>query len=95
MSYSQFTTFERGQLESLYKLGYSTRKIGAILKRHHSSIARELKRNAKVNKVYDSEQAHKKYIERRNTCKPIAKWSKELVEKMRLLALQNKSSTAI
>ena len=82
MSYSHFTTFERGQLESLYKLGYSTRKIGSILKRHHSSIARELKRNSKENKVYDSEQAHRQYIERRTTCKPIGKWSKELVKKI-------------
>ncbi|MES5955690.1 IS30 family transposase [Bacillus fungorum] len=63
MSYFHFTTFERGQLESLYKLGYSTRKIGSILKRHHSSIARELKRNSKENKVYDSEQAHRQSME--------------------------------
>lgn len=82
MSYSHFTTFERGQLESLYKLGYSTRKIGTILKRHHSSIARELKRNMKENSSYHSEQAHETYIQRRKICKPIGKWSRELVEKI-------------
>ncbi|MEH7460160.1 IS30 family transposase [Bacillus sp. JJ1127] len=82
MSYSHFTMFERGQLESLYKLGYSTRKIGATLKRHHSSIARELKRNSQENSTYHSEQAHRKYIQRRKNCKPIGKWSRELAKKI-------------
>ncbi|SCL89460.1 Transposase [Bacillus cytotoxicus] len=78
MSYSHFTTFERGQLEALHKLGHSTREIDAILKRHHSSIARELKRNIQENGTYCSEQAQEKYIKRRKDCKPIGKWSLEL-----------------
>ncbi len=59
MSYFHFTTFKCGQLESLYRLGYFTRKVGSILKRHHSSISQELKRSSKENKIYDSEQAQK------------------------------------
>lgn len=82
MSYSHFTTFERGQLEALYKLGYSTRKIGAILKRHYSSIARELKRNVKGNSTYCSEKAQKEYVKRRKSCKPAGKWSIELAEEI-------------
>ncbi len=82
MSYSHFTTFERGQLEALHKLGHSTREIGVILKRHHSSIARELKRNIQENGTYCSEQAQEKYIKRRKDCKPIGKWSLELAEKI-------------
>ncbi|MFC0561986.1 helix-turn-helix domain-containing protein, partial [Halalkalibacter alkalisediminis] len=46
MSYSHLTTFERGRLESLNKLGWSTRKIALELNRHHSTIARELNRNS-------------------------------------------------
>ncbi|WP_232789989.1 helix-turn-helix domain-containing protein [Bacillus sp. SN10] len=82
MSYSYFTTFECGQLESFYKLGYSTRKIGRILKRHHSSIARELKRNAQENHTHRSEQAHEAYIQRRKACKSIGKWSEEIAGKI-------------
>jgi IS30 family transposase len=45
MSYSHFSTIERGQLEALHRLGWSSRAIGRQLDRHHSSVARELKRN--------------------------------------------------
>lgn len=41
MSCSHFTKFESGQLEDLHKLYHSTKKIGAILKPHQFSIARE------------------------------------------------------
>lgn len=40
---------ERRQLEVFQKLGHSTREIGAVLNRHHSCIARELKRNHNIN----------------------------------------------
>ncbi len=82
MSYSHFTTFERGQLEALHKLGHSTREIGAILKRHHSSIARELKRNTHEDGEYYSEKAQEKYVKRRKTCKSTGKWSLELVKQI-------------
>lgn len=82
MSYSHFTTFERGQLEALHKLGHSTREIGAILKRHHSPIARELKRNVQEDGTYRSEKAQEAYVERRSSCKPIGKWSVELAKKI-------------
>lgn len=42
MSYSQLSIIERGQLETLNELGWTTREIGRKLKRHHSTIAREL-----------------------------------------------------
>ncbi len=82
MSYSHFTTFECGQLEALHKLGRSTREIGAILKRHHSSVAREVKRNAQENDTYCSKKAQEKYVQRRKSCKPIGKWSRELAKKI-------------
>ncbi|BAB06243.1 IS30-like element IS658 family transposase [Halalkalibacterium halodurans] len=76
MSYSHLTTFERGRLETLQKLGWSTRQIAKELNRHHSTIARELKRNR--TKEYVSEVAHERYVERRKGCKPKGKWSPEL-----------------
>ncbi|MGI2750703.1 transposase, partial [Bacillus cytotoxicus] len=82
MSYSHFTTFERGQLEAFHKLGRSTREIGKILKRHPSSVARELKRNTQKNGTYSGEKAQEQYVQRRKSCKPIGKWSVELAKKI-------------
>ena len=45
MSYKHLNTFERTRIEVLSKMGYSTRQIAGQLNRHHSTIARELKRN--------------------------------------------------
>lgn len=44
MSYSHLSIIEREQIEALHRLGWSTRKIGKQLGRHHSTIARELGR---------------------------------------------------
>ena len=44
MSYHHFTICERGRIEGLHQAGYSARKIGVVMGRHHSSISRELKR---------------------------------------------------
>jgi len=78
MSHHHFTPFERGKLEELSKLGYSTRKIALILGRHHSSIARELKRSGANS--YKTEQAQQDYQRKRKSSKPQGKWSKELCE---------------
>ena len=45
MSYKPLNTFEGTLIEVLSKIGYSTRQIAGQLNRHHSTIARELKRN--------------------------------------------------
>jgi len=79
MSYTHLSTFERGRLESLHKLGWSTREIAQELKRHHSTIARELLRNQTKNN-YDSQQAQKEYEQRRQRSKPLGKWSTSLSE---------------
>ncbi|KZE46133.1 transposase, partial [Brevibacillus parabrevis] len=41
MSYSHLTIIERGQLETLYRLGWSARAIARHLGRHHATISRE------------------------------------------------------
>lgn len=71
-----FTTFERGSIEILVKLGYSTRGIGKALSRHHSAVSRELNRNKKTD--YHAEIAQHAYEVRRKQSKPIGKFSLEL-----------------
>ena len=55
MSYHHLNTFERTRIEVLSKMGYSTRQIAQQLNRHHSTIARELKRN--TQQTYQAELA--------------------------------------
>lgn len=38
MSYHHLRTFDRARIQPLNSVGYSTRKIGTELGRHHSSI---------------------------------------------------------
>lgn len=73
MSYKHFTTNDRIRIEVLRKLGKSTRQIAIELNRHHSSIARELKRNSE--NIYCAEIAHKKYLERRKSSPSTSKYS--------------------
>jgi IS30 family transposase len=77
MSYHHFSICERAKIEELNKLGFSTRAIGLRIKRHHSSVAREINRLGK-NTLYEAEAAHDDYVNKRANSKPIGKWSKEL-----------------
>ncbi len=45
MSYTHLSIIERSKLEALHQLGLSARVIALKLKRHHSTISRELKKN--------------------------------------------------
>jgi len=73
MSYHHLSTYERGCIEALQKLGYSSREIGKQVGRHHSAIARELKRNTTV--VYGAEIAQQAYCSRRKNSKPNGKYT--------------------
>lgn len=77
MSHHHFTTFERGKIEELSKIGYSTRKIASRLGCHHSSIARELNRCACTH-GYKAEKAQEDYRKKRRNSKPHGKWNEEL-----------------
>jgi IS30 family transposase len=63
MSYRHLTTEERVQLGLLKELGWSTREIAKKLERHHSTIAREWKRNGKA--TYHAREAQEAYQNRR------------------------------
>ena len=76
MSYHHFTICERGRIEGLHQAGYSARKIGVVMGRHHSSISRELKRdNAST---YIAESSQQGYETRRTRSKPVGKFTDSL-----------------
>ncbi|NCD43524.1 MAG: IS30 family transposase [Bacteroidia bacterium] len=77
MDYRHLTTFERGRIEALNQLGYTVRQIGNQINRHHSTVARELARNNRLN--YCSETAQAGYIQRRKSSKPKGKYCPDLV----------------
>ncbi len=67
MSYKPLNTFEGTLIEVLSKIGYSTRQIAGQLNRHHSTIARELKRN--TQETYQAELADELAWQRRLGCR--------------------------
>lgn len=77
MSHHHFTPIERGKIEELNQIGYTTRKIALRLGCHHSSIARELKRITSPC-VYTAEAAQQNYRKKRQNSKPHGKWNEEL-----------------
>jgi len=78
MSYHHLNTYERGRIEALSKIGYTSREIGKELGRHHSTIIRELKRTG--SSIYKAELSQKDYEQRRKLSKPNGKYDKELVK---------------
>ena len=78
MSYKHLNTFERTRIEVLSKMGYSTRQIAGQLNRHHSTIARELKRN--TQKTYEAELAEELAGQRRLVCHRKELKSEQLIQ---------------
>lgn len=81
MSYSHLSIIERGQLETLHGLGWSTRAIGQKLGRHHATIARELKRG-QLDQHYEAGVAQEAYQQRRASCVPAGKFTPELAREL-------------
>lgn len=79
MSYQHITICERAKIEQLHKLGFSTRQIGSQINRHHSNVAREIKRLGEKAE-YKAETAQSDYQGKRANSKPRGKCSKELIE---------------
>jgi len=77
MSYTHITICERGKIEALNRLGFSSRQIGLRLGRHHSSISREINRLEQPN-LYEAEAAQIDYTNKRKNSKPNGKWSEGL-----------------
>ncbi|WP_262679001.1 helix-turn-helix domain-containing protein [Paenibacillus sp. J5C2022] len=81
MSYSHLSIIERGQLETLHGLGWTAREIGQKLGRHHSTIARELKRGQRAER-YEAGAAHDAYQGRRSSSAPLGKFSAGLATEL-------------
>jgi IS30 family transposase len=77
MGYTHLSITERSQLEILDRLVWSSREIGKELGRHHSAIARELKRGSRSG-MYMAETAQATYTERRVSYKPTGCFTPEL-----------------
>ena len=76
MSYTHLNTYERGRIEALNNIGYSCRKISKELRRHHSTINRELKRDEST--LYQAERSQQSYKQIRKMSKPNGKYTEEL-----------------
>ncbi len=69
MSYTHLSACERGQIQALLEEGKSVRAIATSLRRHASSVSREIRRNA-VHGRYEAHRAQRQYRERRRECRP-------------------------
>lgn len=84
MSYSHLSIIERGQLETLHRLGWSCRRIGRELGRQPSTIARELSRGRKPGEAYTACTAQQTHQERRTRSVPAGKYTESLAEEIDL-----------
>lgn len=75
MSYQHLNAKERHTLMYLLQWNLSYREIGRRLNRHHSTIAREVKRNARLIGCYWDEAAQSKADERRQQARHTRKQS--------------------
>lgn len=81
MSYSHLSIIERSKLETLLRLGWSTREIGRELGRHHSTIAREIERG-RSGQTYEAQSAQQVYRCRRASSAPVGKFTPELANEL-------------
>ncbi len=76
MSYVHLTPMERAKIELLYEQGLKVTAIGRVLKRHRTTIRRELRRNGSAQR-YEAQAAQSQYVRRRKACRPKGKLSYE------------------
>lgn len=76
MSYHHFNTYERGCIEALQRLNYSSRNIAKEIGRDHSSIVREIKRNKQD--IYEAQIAQQTYDLHRKSCMPKGKYNENI-----------------
>lgn len=78
MAMKHLTFEERKCIEKMLKEGLSKRQIAKILKRSHSSILDEIKRNQMpYENIYDAESAHERFLKRQNNKGNVKKLGKD------------------
>ncbi len=83
MSYQHLTQAQRYQIGTLHKAGFTSRHIAEVIVSHHSTVAREVRRNRSED-GYHVVAAHRKAVRRRHaaSARPqidVAAWA--IVEK--------------
>ena len=81
MGYHHFRIAERGQLDALYRLNWTTRQIAVHLGRHHSTIAREFRRGRHAD-GYHAPHAHNGAVQRRRASCPKGKYTPCLADEI-------------
>ena len=81
MGYHHFRIAERGQLDALYRLNWTTRQIAVHLGRHHSTIAREFRRGRHAD-GYHASHAHNDAVQRRHGSYAKGKYTPSLVDEI-------------
>jgi transposase, IS30 family len=65
MTYRQLTLDERYQLQTLHAQGFTQTDIASLLRRHPSTLSRELRRNSRYAEPYKAQPAHSAARQRR------------------------------
>lgn len=81
MGYHHFSIAERGQLDALYRLKWTTRQIAVHVGRHHSTIARDFRRGRQAD-GYDATHAHRSAAQRRQGACPNGKHTPLLADEI-------------
>ena len=81
MGYHHFSIAERGQLDALYRLKWTTRQIAVHLGRHHATIAREVRRGRQAD-GYHAPHAHNDAVQRRRASCPKGKYTPSLADEI-------------
>ena len=68
--YTQLTQEERYQIEALLKMGHHQSEIAVVLKRHKSTISREVRRNRGLRGYRPKQAQHLALARREATAKP-------------------------
>lgn len=75
MSYTHLTINERTKIETLFQLGFSARAIALHIRRHHSTVSRELNRMTSLSSTYEATDAQEDYQHKRMNSKPKGKFT--------------------
>jgi len=85
MSYTHLTINERTKIETLFELGWSARAIAQNIKRHHSTVSRELDRMTSLSSSYEANDAQLDYERKRLNSKAKGKFTPEKAHQLTTL----------
>lgn len=72
MSYQHLTQSQRYQIDTLHNAGFTSRHIAGVISCHHSTVAREVRRN-RCDDGYRVKAAHRQAVQRRHAASAIVR----------------------